>query len=604
MEFHLRHVSSARVLRGAARIVAILAAISAAPPVRGSAPALRILADVEVDPNASAIRDENGDVVAHYAPPIVDGSSVYAEAKGGAFTHLVTWETQSWGVRRWDWEGGSLAARWTFASDWKPVPFAEFGTNPYGAGPLWEPVFEPAAAGDFLFVPCARGAVCRVRKADGGLAERIDPFDGSADDHTFVAGPVAASPSGIYFNVLRLDPVHPWDSDAVGSWLVRVAPNGAVSKVSYAGLVPEAPAAGAPCETRFSPAQLPFPPSADAAPPTIPCGSQRAALNLTPAFSADGTVYMASRAHFNGSYGYLIAFGADLSFRWAASLRDHLHDGCDVAVPPSGSPGGCRAGAVTGVDPATNRPPAAVVDDSSSASPVATPEGGVLYGANSRYDFAQGHLLKFSGQGAFEAAYGFGWDTTPVVYLHDDTYSVVLKENRYDVGSYCNSQDFCPTPRAAFQPDDPDAYFITRLDPGLAVEWQYRSVNTKSCTRLPGGALQCVSDHPRGFEFCVNLVAIAADGTVYANSEDGNLYVISRDGKLRQSLFLGEAVGAAYTPVVLGSGGRVYTQNFGRMIVAGTAPPGCPPAPGTGDGRPPICTAPAPVPALVRRNGP
>jgi hypothetical protein len=579
--------------------VAIL--LAAAAPVLAAPPSLRVLADVEIDPNASANFNENGDVLVHYAAPIPDGSSVYTELKQGGYTHLAAWESQSWGIRRWDWRDGTLAETWSFQSDWKPVPYAGFAANPYGTGPLWEPVFQAALAGDFLWVPGARGRVFKVRKSDGGVQALIDPLPGIGDAHTFVAGPVVAAPEGVYFNVIRLDAAHPWDADVVDSWLVRIAPDGTISKVSYSTLVPGAPAAGAPCETRFFPDDLPFPAPAGTLLPTIPCGTQRTALDVAPAFGDDGTVYTVSRAHFAGRYGYLIALGADLSFHWAATLRDRLHDGCNVAMPPTGSPGGCRTGSTDGVDPATGGAPAGVVDDTSSSSPVPTPDG-VLYGANTRYNFAQGHLMKFSASGAFQSAYGFGWDTTPVVYRHDGTYSMVMKENRYDTGSYCGTQQFCPTPRATFSPADADAYYVTRLDPSLAAEWRYRSVNTESCVPA-GGSIQCVSDHPRGFEFCVNLVAIAADGTVYANSEDGNLYVISPDGAAASVLFLGVAVGAAYTPVVLGTDGLVYTQNFGRMIVAGPAQ-GCAAAGSGAEARSPVCSAPAPVPVLIRSGRP
>ena len=80
---------------------------------------------------------------------------------------------------------------------------------------------------------------------------------------------------------------------------------------------------------------------------------------------------------------------------------------------------------------------------------------------------------------------------------------------------------------------------------------------------------RCVSDHPEGFEFCVNAPAIDRQGNVYNNSEDGNLYLIGPDGKLRDHLFLDLAIGAAYTPVSLGADGRIYTQNDGHLFVVG-----------------------------------
>jgi outer membrane protein assembly factor BamB len=79
----------------------------------------------------------------------------------------------------------------------------------------------------------------------------------------------------------------------------------------------------------------------------------------------------------------------------------------------------------------------------------------------------------------------------------------------------------------------------------------------------------CVSDHPEGFELCVNAPAIDGAGNVYANAEDGNLYVLRPDGTLRDQLLLDTALGAAYTPVSLGGNGMIYTQNDGHLFVAG-----------------------------------
>ena len=59
-----------------------------------------------------------------------------------------------------------------------------------------------------------------------------------------------------------------------------------------------------------------------------------------------------------------------------------------------------------------------VLDDASS-SPTVAPDGSILYGAYTRYNWAQGHLFKFSAAGDFQAAYSFGWDTTPAIFTHD-----------------------------------------------------------------------------------------------------------------------------------------------------------------------------------------
>src|SRR5207302_10920083 len=115
----------------------------------------------------------------------------------------------------------------------------------------------------------------------------------------------------------------------------------------------------------------------------------------------DGTVYSVTRAHFNDRYSFLVAVNSDLSKKWVASLRGRFDDGCGVAVaaggwlPPNGAPGGCRSGAPAGVDPATNLPGDGRVVDSSSSSPTVAPDGTVLYGSYTRYNYAQGHLMHF-----------------------------------------------------------------------------------------------------------------------------------------------------------------------------------------------------------------
>src|SRR5262249_54542810 len=112
----------------------------------------------------------------------------------------------------------------------------------------------------------------------------------------------------------------------------------------------------------------------------------------------------------------------DLSTKWVESLGGRLHDGCGTeTLPPDGQPGGCREGANEGVDPGTNAAPAGIVTDSSTASPVVTPDGGVLYGAYTRYNYARGHMFHFGPDGSFRGAYPFGWDITPAIYEHDGT---------------------------------------------------------------------------------------------------------------------------------------------------------------------------------------
>ena len=63
--------------------------------------------------------------------------------------------------------------------------------------------------------------------------------------------------------------------------------------------------------------------------------------------------------------------------------------------------------------------------------PVVLPDGNVLIGVSTSYNFARGHLLKFNPQGGVLATYDFGWDLTPAVFEHDGTYSILIKDNHY-----------------------------------------------------------------------------------------------------------------------------------------------------------------------------
>lgn len=507
------------------------------------------LDDVIYDPFAPAEQAAAGsDLLVHYQAPVVEGADVFMTFKTGAFTSRANWGSQIWNVKRLTRSGGHLAEVWTMASDWKPEPFALAA---------WEPVFHPALHGQTIYAPGLGGSLLRFRRSDGMDLGRIKPFGDTLDPQIFVSGPLTIDGDGnVFYNAIKLDMstgTSAFDSDALGAWLVRVTAQGVSSTVPFSTLVADAPAGTDGCLGEFPGTQQPWPPSTDAVPPSAPCGSQRPGLNVAPAVAADGTIYTVSRAHHNDRYGYLIAVNADLTPKWHASLRDRFSDGCGVLIPADGSLTGCRIGANTGVDPATNAPGAGRVVEQASSSPTVAPDGSILYGAYTWYNFSAGHLMKFSSTGDYAGSYPFGWDVTPTIYRHDGTHSILLKENHY-------------------APANPEEYRITQLDASLQPEWSFKATNTQSCTRQADGSLQCVSDHPDGFEWCVNAAAVDANGTVYANSEDGGLYAIAQGGTQVGHHFLQLALGAAYTPLAIGDDGLIYTQNFGHLFVVGAAP--------------------------------
>ncbi|HSS77702.1 MAG TPA: hypothetical protein VLV54_13275 [Thermoanaerobaculia bacterium] len=529
--------------------------------------AVRLLADVVYDPFVNAEKSF-GDLLVHYQVPLLDGNSVFMEFKSGAFTGITHWETQVWNEKRLKWMGGRLKAQWSFKSDWKPAPFGSFLT---GNGPSWEPVFHAALSGAFIYVPGAGGSVFKLNKTNGRLVARISPFGPSLDPNTFLSGPITTDSKGnAYYNVLKLDATDPWDVDVVNSWLVKVLPNNTFRTATYASLTHGAPQGTDQCPGVFDTAALPWPPSPNAVPPPVICGSQRPGLNSAPAVAPNGTIYTVSVSHLWSRSAYLVAVNNDLSPKWISSMSDRLHDGCNVLLPPNGQPGGCRAGAATGVDPAQNRPGAGRIHDDVSSSPVVAPDGAIFYGAYTRYNYSQGHLMKWSPSGEFLAAYPFGWDDTPAIFVHDGTYSLITKDNQYGgIGSYCNDETACPSDRTGTNPAFPEGYFMTRLNADLEVEWRWQNTNPLSCTRDAHGHVSCVSDHPDGFEWCVNAPAVDKNGVVYSNSEDGNVYVIRADGTLREHLFLNLALGAAYTPLSIVLDGKVLAQNDGHLFVVG-----------------------------------
>lgn len=510
------------------------------------------------------------DLLVHYQVPLIDGNNIYMEFKSGNASKN-SFSQMNWAENKLSWQNGTLVQAWSFASDWKaPGSYADF----------WEPVFHSVLANGALYVPGAGGTIFRVDKGTGAQVARINPF-GTIDNNTYTAGPISADSSGnLYYNVVKLQPGGGFYSkDSVDSWLVKVAPDNSATKVSYSVLTPGTPGPDDPCEISFSQSLAPWPPSPTAVAPTVRCGPMRVALNIAPAIAPDGTIYSIARSHaaFANRSGFLVAVNPNLSLKWIASLNNRFNDGCGVPIssggvlPPNGQPGGCRVGANLGVDPGVNHAGGGRVLDDSSASPTVAPDGSVFYGAYSRYNYAQGHLMHFSSTGAYLGAYRFGWDLTAGISPHGNSYSVVIKDNQYgEVGSYCDVEAVCPSDRTvANSAGYPEAYFITQLNQNLNVQWRFQNTNTFSCSRQPDGSVTCVSDHPNGFEWCVNAMAIDSNGVVFANSEDGNLYAINPDGTLKQSIFQQLALGAAYTPASIGLDGKIYSQNAGHLFVAG-----------------------------------
>ena len=489
------------------------------------------------------------DLFVHYASPLIVGDDLYMAVKSGAYVNcnppgsgspapcgFDAWNQQTWTVKHLAWVSGVLTPQQSFASSWKPPPWQVVRG--------WEPVFQHAVHDQVVWVPGAEGTVIRLDRQLGS-AQAINPFT-TANSNRFVTGPLVVDADGtLLYNVIELDPVLPTTADAQG-WLVRIPPGGSPSMVLYQTLVNGPPAAGDQCPYSFRAGNIPGPYPATVPVPTGPCGSQRPGFNSGPAIGPGGTIFVVSRAHYAQNDSSIVALNPDLTPKWTYRMREILNDGCGVLAT------NCRQGAPTGVDPSTGLKPSVWVNDQASSVPVALPDGAVLYGGLTTYNGARGHLVKVSPDGKLMGTYDFGWDVTPAVWVHDATYSIITKDNHY----------FRP-------PNGQGPYDITQLNRDLGPQWMYTSTETRSCSTEADGGITCQSDHPDGFEWCINAPAVAPDGTVYGNSEDGRIYAIRQGGQLIEQRFLLQSLGAAYTPIAVDSKGRVYSMNGGVMTVVG-----------------------------------
>lgn len=354
-----------------------------------------ILYDPFVDREKAETRGVLGapDLLVHYQAPITDGDDVYMMMKMGTYKSCSpagswtsgsacgpnTWNMMGWCEARFSWTNGTLSEQWAFKSDWKPEPNGAYnGTPGYSSPGLqnWEPVFHPALANNFLYVPGAGGTVWKVDKNTGASVSHINPFSGAGGvvaSNTYTSGPLAPDASGnVFYNVIQFADSgagNPWSNDVVNAWLVEVASDDSTRAVAYSSLAPSSGTGG----------------------------SQRPGVNVAPAIAPDGTVYTASRAHMQGSQSYVISVNPQtLTANWAVPL---------------------------------NAAGNAVIVDEASSSPSVAPDGSVLYGVLDGTNFGKGHTVHFDAKGKFLNSYPWGWDETPAIWAHDGTYSVLMKDS-------------------------------------------------------------------------------------------------------------------------------------------------------------------------------
>ncbi|WP_394835728.1 hypothetical protein LVJ94_02215 [Pendulispora rubella] len=512
----------------------------------------------------------NGGLLVHYPMPLTRRNQLFMSRKSGRFVPcdppgsgqpapcgLQNTEFIHWNMVGYDNDDGQLSERWTFTSDWKP--FSVLG------GRAFEQVFQSALGRRVLFVPGLGGTVHVLDPKHGRVLARLNPFGSDVDPAYHIASPLTVDDDdNLYYNVLKADP----DRRLTQALLVRIGANGRSRVVDYTALTPGAPAPTDKCRGTYVRPRDPLPwPLMDAngavVPPTpVTCLGQAPPIDMAPALSADGrTLYTGSRAVGDRNYAYFIAVRtSDLSLRWSRSLRGLVHDGCGVinhyeSDPTEMSP--CRNGAPLGLDRTTGDEPAGAFVDGDTSSPVVLPDGKLLLGTISNYNYSRGHLFTFTSDGEYLSNFDFGWDVTPAIWRHDGTYSIISKDNHY-FENYLSTGMWGP-------------FLLPQLDANLKLEWNAKNTETKKCKRDASGNVVCVEDpeHAGGFEWCVNAPAVDVRGTVFVTSEDGHTYQIEQGGRIVNRQFLDQALGSAYTPAILDRHGHTIALNAGIMTVLG-----------------------------------
>jgi len=65
------------------------------------------------------------------------------------------------------------------------------------------------------------------------------------------------------------------------------------------------------------------------------------------------------------------------------------------------------------------------------------------------------------------------------IYPHNGTYSIIIKDNHYDTGNYCEPDPKIPVSKKVCVDAPKCPYYITQLDPYMNVEWQFQNTSTE-----------------------------------------------------------------------------------------------------------------------------
>ena len=217
----------------------------------------------------------------------------------------------------------------------------------------------------------------------------------SLDSRTYVTSPITIDANGnLYYNVLRWRRTNPWTTDISDAWLVKIAPDGTAIARGYSRscrMHPRRPTS-APAE---------FPSSALPVAAVAERGAGVAAVRI----AARGHQPRAGgRRGRHGLHRLARASEHPVGMARRGESRPHaevvvvaaqpLPRRLQRAAPAERAPGGCRAGATTGVDPADNQPGSGGVNDNSTRPRWLLRTARSITARTRRYNYSQGHMMR------------------------------------------------------------------------------------------------------------------------------------------------------------------------------------------------------------------
>lgn len=275
--------------------------------------------------------------------------------------------------------------------------------------------------------------------------------------------------------------------------------------------------------------------------PGLSSGMGRVLQNAAPALSNDGsTLYIAVKSAASSTGRLLALDSTNLTLESSVDLLDHK----------TGNP--------------------AQLNESGTASPMIGPDGDVYMGVLD--NTSRGWMLHFSGDLATQKPTGgFGWDDTASVvpasmveaYTGTSDYLIMTKYNNYyQTGG--QGQNMI----ALLDPND------TQLDPRL------NSTGTMIMKEVmtilgptPDDASVLINFPDAVREWCINTAVVdPSTCSVLVNNEDGKLYRWFLDDNTLSEVFtLGDGLGQAYTPTLIGPDGTVYAISNATLFAIGAA---------------------------------